>query len=492
MRRALIAVVALAIAGAPILIVRQERNASTQRVDVVFDTAKGMVAGQLVKVAGARAGHVDAVHLTPDHRARMQLRIEDRFLPFHADASCRILPEGPISENFVECDPGIDTARSLPRQQGVPTVPVRQTTAPVSVQDLLNVFAAPTQLRLRLLVNELGIGTAGRGKDIDDVLRRTNPALRQAQALLSVVNDQRDELGRAIDQTDRVLADLASGRRDVERFVGAAAATARTTGARRARLAAAVHRLPALLGATRNGLRSLDRATRAGLPVLDGLQRSGSQLTAVTRSLPAFAQAGVPAVRSATSAAVAGRRAIPSTGALAKSLRALGRTTPAVAALRDFMVASRDKGAIENLLRTAYALGNLTALYNGVSHVVTLFAGVQPQCLIPGVSAPGCDQRYSGPRTPLNAPANIVKTRAMLRRLLAQLDAPKARRPVMSGTRPAASPAARRPASAGGPLRPTAALPSEVQKAIDTVTGLLQPQPERDKSVTGLLDYLLG
>lgn len=494
MRRLLAVLLGVAVVAGAVLVTRHEQRADTGRVDVVFDTARGMVPGQLVKIAGARAGHVDAVHLTSDNKARMQLRVERRFLPFHGDATCRIVPEGPISENAVECDPGVRTGLPLPRRAGVPTVPVTRTTAPVSVQDLLNVFAAPTEQRLRLLINELGIGTAGRGQDIDDILRRANPALRQARSLLATVDGQRAALGQAIDQTDTVLARLAAGKRDVRRFVAAAADTTRTTAAHRARLAQAVERLPAMLGATRAGLRSLGRATRAGAPLLDGLERSGPQLAALTRSLPAFAQAGVPAVRATAGAAAEGRRVVRPVRTVVRSLKALGATTPQITDLRDFMTASRDKGAIENLLRTAYTLGNLGALYNGVSHVVTLYAGVQVQCIVLGAKAPGCDQRYTGPRTPLNDPGNAGRTRSLLQQLLAQLDPPRRRgtpeRAVAPVRRPGggrAPAASARPAPASSPaaVRP-------VQDALDAVTGLLTPPSTGGgKDATGLLDFLL-
>lgn len=478
MRRALaIALVAAAVVVV-VLAVRQHRDATTQRVDVVFDTAKGMVGGQLVKIAGARAGNVDSVHLTPDHRARMVLRIEDRFTPFHADATCRILPEGPISENYVECDPGVQTARPLARVAGVPTVPVGHTTAPVSIQDLLDVFAAPTQQRLRLLINELGIGTAGRGDDINDILRRTNPTLRDARELLAVVNGQRAELGRAIDQTDQVLQGVGASS-DVHRFVAGSAATARALSRHPAALASAVDRLPALLRSARTGLRAIDRATTAGTPLLASLQQSGPQLTTLTKTLPAFARSAVPAVRATTALSVEGRRTVKSTRKLGHSLKALGATTPVLSDLRDFMVSSRDDGAIEQLLRVPYALGNLASLYNGVSHVVTLFAGVPLQCLIPGITAPGCDQTYYGPRVPLNDPKNLGITRTLLRNALAKLDAAK-----RSG-----KPASSKPAKTLVPKLPAPKLPKPKVPSLKPVLPILDKPL---KSVSDLLDYLLG
>lgn len=493
MRRGIVALALVLAAVAAVIGMRGHRDASTGRVDVVFDTAKGMVPGQLVKIAGARAGHVDAVHLTAEHRARMELRIEDRFLPFAADASCRILPEGPISENYVECTPGVRQERPLASVGGVPTVPVSQTTAPVSIQDLLNVFAAPTESRLRILVNELGIGTAGRGGDINTILRRANPTLRQAQSLLAVVSEHRDALGRAIDQTDTVLEDLGRRRTDVRRFVASAAATARTTADQRVALSQSVARLPALLDATTSGLQAIDRATEAGAPLLTGLERAGPQLTAVTHSLSAFAEAGEPAVRSVAAAAAEGRKAVPPTLDVVRGLKALAATTPVVTTLRDFMTASRDKGAIEYLLRVPYALGTLASLYNGVSHVVTLFVGVQPQCLVAGVTAPGCDQRYSGPRVPLNAPGNAAKTRALLQNLLTRgrdttgaKVAPKPKKAAEPGPQAPSGPSA----AGEAPAIPDAA--GQLQRLLGGLGGSREPQPPQKDTASNLLEFLLG
>src|SRR5215212_9814957 len=89
-------------AVAAILILSSGEQDAGYRVDVVFDTAKGIVPGQLVKVAGTRVGTVEDVNLTPDRKARLSLSMTSGPKPFRSDASCQILPEGFISENFVE------------------------------------------------------------------------------------------------------------------------------------------------------------------------------------------------------------------------------------------------------------------------------------------------------------------------------------------------------------------------------------------------------
>src|SRR3954454_11786026 len=117
--------VAAAIVGAP------ARSADTYRVDAIFDTAKGVIPGQLVKIAGARVGTVADVRLTPDYKARVVMTVPRRFV-FRRDASCNIQPEGLISENFVQCDPGRGSAPVLRAQHGhPPTVPVQHTAVPV-------------------------------------------------------------------------------------------------------------------------------------------------------------------------------------------------------------------------------------------------------------------------------------------------------------------------------------------------------------------------
>src|SRR5581483_8344409 len=91
----------------------------------------------------------------------------------------------------------------------IPTVPLTHTTVPFSLQDVLNVFSAPTDQRLGILISELGIGTAGRGVDINALLRRADPTLVSVDRTLSILNVQRADIAQAVGQTDTVLTQLA-------------------------------------------------------------------------------------------------------------------------------------------------------------------------------------------------------------------------------------------------------------------------------------------
>src|SRR5262249_25069503 len=159
---------------------------------------------------------------------------------------CEILPEGPISENFVQCTPGRSTVPLRPGAGDLPTVPLDHTSVPFSLQDVLNVFSVPTDQRLQMLISELGIATAGRGEDLNGLLRRSDPMLAQTDRVLGIVNAQRTEIADAISGTDAILAELAARASQTRAFVDEAASVARTTAAHRTALAASVHDLPSM------------------------------------------------------------------------------------------------------------------------------------------------------------------------------------------------------------------------------------------------------
>lgn len=408
MRRAigiLAALAALAVVAIQALTVEAS---SRGRVDAVFDTAKGLVAGQAVKVAGVTVGTIDAVKLerTPagGYRARLALLVDRQFLPFRADAGCRILPQGLLSEFYVACDPGTPTEAPLrPGVTGVPTVPVERTSVPASLQDVLNTFNVPTSQRLALLVNELGGGTAGRGGDLRVVLRRAFPALDQADRALALVNAQRGRLRDAVAQSDRILADLGTREQDVRAFVDRAAAVSSTTAGRRAELSDAVRRAPALLQQLDATLPAVSRISRASTPLLRDLRRSAPRLEAFTKAFGAFEAPAPRALSAVSDAASRGRRALrPARGAVADLRRLLERVRPFAPVADSLLRNFRDRGGSEGLFGFFYALGPAVGPYDGRSHLLPIVVNVNPRCIlasiVPGKEvAPGCGAAYTSP-----------------------------------------------------------------------------------------------
>jgi ABC-type transporter Mla subunit MlaD len=416
--------VALALAAliAVVVLLTSSSSGGTYHAAAVFDSAEGMVPGQLVKIAGARAGKVTAVKLEPGPSALIEFTLPRDLAPLHVDASCQILPEGLISENYVQCDPGSSIAPVLPRspQDGLPTVPLSQTTVPVSLQDVLNIFSLPVDERLSVLINELGIGTAGRGTDINAILRRADPALTQGDRVLSILDAQNRQISDAAGQTRAVIGALAAQRSGVRRFVDNAASVASSTAAVRGALAAGVAKLPALLTALRANLAPVDRVAREGTPLLGELRAAAPGLEDLNTTLPAFTRAGQPAVTALGRATVIGRAAVSAATPVIDQLARLGAVTPGVLTLLDqLLVSSRDSGAFEGLLHLLYSLSTDAGAYDSTSHFVSALIIPFPLC-IADASTPGCSHTYDSAgqgSVPVNdgagtQPATAVRDRA--------------------------------------------------------------------------------
>ena len=164
MKRAGLLILVVVAAGI-VAVIAASGGSDTYRFAAVFDTADRIVPGQQVKIAGAVVGSIDDVQLVPGPKARIVMSVKHQFAPFHDDATCTILPEGLISENYVQCSPGSSVAPALTRgSDGIPTVPLTHTTVPASLQDLLNAFSMPTDERIQALIGELGIATAAAGR----------------------------------------------------------------------------------------------------------------------------------------------------------------------------------------------------------------------------------------------------------------------------------------------------------------------------------------
>lgn len=491
MRRA--AIIAVVIAAAVIAVVSTRgRSADQYRVAAVFDTAKGMVAGQHVKIAGAVVGRVDRVELTRSLKARLVLSLDRRFAPFHADASCRILPEGLISENFVACDPGSARAALLGTSDGLPTVALARTAVPTSLQDVLNVFAAPTSDRIRILLDQLGIATAGRGENINDLLRRANPALQASSRLLRTVNRQRDDLAAAVTHTDRVVAELATRDQEVRGFVRNTGRVLQTTAAHRRSLGGAVRRLPALLAASRPAFADLDRTISATRPLLGSLRVAAPSLQAVTRDVVPFAAAARGVLRDASPVADDARRTVRVAAPVARRLRTTAaRSVPFSRDLRHLLQDTRDRGGIEGLLRFPYAVAAAASPYDTTSHFAGVLLRVLPQC-IASASAPGCSTRYDAPGqgtipavdpgcgpqngAPWDPPTTCVAKTSARRRPSAPRPEPAALAPRQSAVTPVPHPAPVLPRP-GGLLKTVPAPPAT---------------PPASRAARELLDFLLG
>ena len=78
----------------------------------------------------------------------------------------------------------------------------------------------PYRQRFAILLSEFGTGLAGRGEELNEVIHRANPALRETDQVLKILADQNRVLARLARDSDRVLEPLARERESLRRLRG--------------------------------------------------------------------------------------------------------------------------------------------------------------------------------------------------------------------------------------------------------------------------------
>src|ERR1019366_1453130 len=182
--------------------------------------------GENVKVDGVKVGTVSEVVPTPQEQAAVLMHIGNPgFQDFRADATCTIRPQALLGEKFVDCLP------TQPRVEGTPLppplrtigggqegageklLPVQNTHSPVDPDLLNDITRLPERQRLTIILNELGVGLAGRGSDLNVVIRRANPALQELDKVLAILAGENRVLAKLAVDSDQALAPLAGVRK---------------------------------------------------------------------------------------------------------------------------------------------------------------------------------------------------------------------------------------------------------------------------------------
>jgi phospholipid/cholesterol/gamma-HCH transport system substrate-binding protein len=325
------AVLIVAALAALFLVTREEDDA--YRVRAIFDNAGFIIPGEDVKVAGVKVGSVEDVEVTPDFKAAVVLKIDDAgYRDFRADASCIVRPQSLIGEKFVECEPtqkravGAEPPGRL-RQieegegEGQYLLPVENTSKSVDLDLLNDIMREPERERFSIILNELGVGLAGRGADLNDVIRRANPALKEVDQVLRLLARQNDQLEQLAVDSDTIMAPLARERAHVSSAISNSAAVAAATAERREDLQADIERLPRFLRELRPTMVRLGALADEMTPVMSDLGDVAPDINRFLLELGPFSQAGIPALDSLGEASKIGTPAIQASLPVIKDLR---------------------------------------------------------------------------------------------------------------------------------------------------------------------------
>jgi len=312
---------------------------------IEFDNSFGLVEGGDLKVGNVRAGQTTDFKVDAQEGERPKALVEVEitepgFDSFRTDAECRIRPQSLIGEYYVDCEPG-----SAPEklEEGA-RVPVEQTSSVVPEDLLRNVMRRPYRERFRLILAELGTGLAGRPEDLQEVLKRAHPGLRETSEVLEILGNQNQIIKDFITDSDQVIAELEQKKQDVARWVVEAGETAEISATRRAELARQFELFPTFLDELKPTMASLGELTDEQTPLLRDLQKAAPDLEETFTELGPFAESSRVSFRSLGKAAKVGRGALDESQEEIDELRKLAADAPELAKpLRQFFESIDDR-----------------------------------------------------------------------------------------------------------------------------------------------------
>jgi ABC-type transporter Mla subunit MlaD len=427
-KRLILAAALVVVVVVVVLLVSGSGSSSGYLVRAIFDNGAFMVNGEQVRVAGANVGTIESVDVTrPGETVKYEdgkpvavpgkaiivMNISDpSFQDFRSDASCLIRPQSLIGEKFVDCRP------TLPRAPGSkPAPPLKKIESgePGAGQyllplgnngtsvdpDLINdIQTLPYSQRFRLIFNELGAGLAGRGEDLEVLIKRANPVLRDVDRLFGILSDQRDQLAQLTSDSDEILAPLSRERAHVAGFLTNSGAAAEASSARGAQLEASLRKFPQFLTEFRLTMRSLQGFSDAATPVFEDLGTAAPSLTDATRTLTPFSEATTVALKSLGNAGEASGPIFAEADPVVKKARDLAKSgvSPTSELAKLFTNLQQTKGW-DGLVSLIY---NTTASLNGFDqygHFGRTFV-VLTNCTLYSARASGdssCVARFNGP-----------------------------------------------------------------------------------------------
>jgi virulence factor Mce-like protein len=335
-------VVIAALGAAVVLMGAKSGGGHSKTIKITFDNAFGLTSGGDLKIGGVKAGKTTGftVSNTLPPKAIVTAKITQAgFSSFRKDASCRIRPQSLIGEYYVDCQPGT-SKELLPND----TVPVTQTQSTIPQDLLQDVMRRPERERLRLIINELGTGLAGRPQDLNEVIHRADPGLQQTSKVLKILGDQNKVIQNFIVNSDTVINELEKRKKDVARFIVEAAHTSETTASREQAFQAQWHKLPGFLAELQPTMAKLGNLADQQTPLLSDLQRSAPDLNTFFSRLGPFTQASRPAFKSLGQASLKGRTALNDSRREVDQLAALSADAPQLAKpLRQFLQTLDDR-----------------------------------------------------------------------------------------------------------------------------------------------------
>ncbi len=351
-------------------------------VRAIFDDAANIISGETVKIDGVKVGAVGSVTPTPQQKAAVVLNITNPgFQDFRADASCTIEPEALIGEKFVNCLPTQPRAEGTPlppplqkigsgqEGEGQYLLPVANTSSPVDVDLLNDINRLPVRERFTIILNELGAGLAGRGSDLNVVIRRADPALRELDKVIGILAHQNKLLAKLAVDSNQALAPIPGVKEQISGFIAGQDAVSRATANQRGALKQALVDFPPFLRQLSPAMERFVRLGEQTTPTFTDLKAAAPGINEMFTQLPAFSRSSTTFAQSLGKTSKLSGPALAALQPFLSRVKTLGSAAkPFSSSLAELFTSLRDTGGLERLLDFIFVGAGDTNGYDALGH----------------------------------------------------------------------------------------------------------------------------
>jgi phospholipid/cholesterol/gamma-HCH transport system substrate-binding protein len=480
-------------------------------IRAIFDDANNLVSGENVKVDGVDVGTVGSVTATPHAQAAVVLNITNPdFKNFRTDSSCEIRPQALIGEKYVDClptQPRVENTQAPPFLKVIPSgeegagqylMPVTNTHSPVEVDLLGDITRLPERQRFTIILNEFGAGLAGRGPDLNAVIKRANPALQEVEKVLAILANENKVLTNLAEEGDKAVAPLAADRGRLVGFINESNKIATASANQRVALGQNFADFPAFLEQLGPAVERLQRFAEQTTPTLESFGVAAPGINKLFKNIAPFANTSTAFFKSFGATGRATGPALKAVEPLLPLVKSLGKeANPFASNFSSLLTSVRSTGGLERLLDFIYlGAGNVNG-YDTLGHFIRA-EGVAGTCLSYAVeTTPGCStgkfiqgSTASVASSTKASAAGVNSTSLVMARTLAVL---KGMTPAQAIARYPGSIAAETGA-ASTPSTTSASSPASAQPVGGAAAGTTYYTPgEENSEASGmLLNYLLG
>jgi phospholipid/cholesterol/gamma-HCH transport system substrate-binding protein len=202
----LAAVIAVAVAVALIF-----NSDSGHKYTLLFQTGGQLVPGNQVLVAGQVVGSVDSIDLTEDNQAAVNVTMDEP-LREGTTAVIRSTSLSGVANRYVSLTLGPNNADEIPDGD---TITGDDTTAPVDLDQLFNVFREKQRTSLKKFIEGNATVYAGKQKLANRAYKFINPSFSTSEKLFAEVSSDSAALSRLLISGGQVFDAVASRRQDL-------------------------------------------------------------------------------------------------------------------------------------------------------------------------------------------------------------------------------------------------------------------------------------